>query len=72
MLRRRRLSERHLCEPNVGCVPWGAPPGKNNDPNCQVGLPPGNFAPPSGEFSTPPAGDPFPNHRDVQATPVVA
>lgn len=60
------------CEPNVGCVPWGTPPGKNNDPNCQVGLPPGNFAPAiKCEFSTPPAGDPFPNHRDVQATPVV-
>lgn len=60
------------CEPGTGCVPWGTPPGKNHDPNCQVGLPPGNFAPAiKCEFSTAPAGDPFPNHLDVQATPVV-
>lgn len=60
------------CEPGVGCVPWGTPPGKDHDPNCQVGLPPGNFAPSiKCEFSTAPAGDPFPAHLDVQATPVV-
>ncbi|MEZ4221624.1 MAG: CARDB domain-containing protein [Polyangiaceae bacterium] len=60
------------CEPTAGCVPWGQPPTKTFDPNCQVGLPPGNFAPTvKCEFNTPPAGDPFPNHRDVQATPMV-
>ena len=60
------------CEPGTGCVPWGTPPGKNHDPTCQVGLPPGNFAPAiKCEFSKAPAGDPFPNHLDVQATPVV-
>ncbi|HMR06598.1 MAG TPA: CARDB domain-containing protein [Polyangiaceae bacterium] len=60
------------CEPNVGCVPWGQPPTKTFDPTCQVGLPPGNFAPTvKCEFNTPPTGDPFPNHRDVQATPMV-
>lgn len=60
------------CVPGTGCVPWGTPPGKNNDPKCQVGLPPGNFAPAiKCEFSSAPAGDPFPNHLDVQATPVV-
>jgi hypothetical protein len=60
------------CEPGTGCIPWGQPPTKTNDPTCQVGLPPGNFAPAiKCEFTTPPAGDPFPNHRDVQATPMV-
>lgn len=60
------------CEPGTGCIPWGQPPTKVNDPTCQIGLPPGNFAPAiKCEFSTPPAGDPFPNHRDVQATPIV-
>lgn len=60
------------CAPGTGCIPWGTPPGKDNDPTCQVGLPPGNFAPAiKCEFSAPPAGDPFPNHKDVQATPVV-
>ena len=61
------------CEPTAGCVPWGTPPGMDFDPNCQVGLPAGNFAPTvKCEFSTPPAGDAFPMHTDVQATPVVA
>jgi hypothetical protein len=60
------------CEPSAGCIPWGTPPDKTFDPNCQVGLPPGNFAPTvKCEFSIPPAGDPFPDHRDVQATPMV-
>jgi hypothetical protein len=60
------------CQPNAGCVPWGQPPEKTHDPSCQVGLTPGNFAPSvKCEFSTPPAGDPFPDHRDVQATPMV-
>jgi hypothetical protein len=60
------------CEPSAGCVPWGTPPGHEFDPNCQVGVPGGNFAPKiKCEFTTPPVGDPFPNHRDVQATPMV-
>ncbi len=60
------------CEPSAGCVPWGQPPTKTFDPLCQVGGPPGNFAPTvKCEFTTPPAGDAFPNHRDVQATPMV-
>jgi CARDB/FG-GAP-like repeat len=60
------------CDPNKGCVPWGTPPGKTSDPTCQVAIPPGNFAPTvKCEFSTPPAGDPFPTLTDVQATPIV-
>ncbi len=61
------------CDVGRGCVPWGTPPGKDFDPNCQVGLPAGNFAPSvKCEFSSAPPGDPFPTHLDVQATPVVA
>jgi hypothetical protein len=61
------------CETGVGCVPYGSPPkNKTNDPSCQIGLPPENFAPAiKCEFTAPPAGDPFPNHKDVQATPIV-
>ncbi len=60
------------CEPNVGCVPWGQPPGKDFDPSCQIGLPPGNFAPTvKCEFKEAPTADPFPAHLDVQATPTV-
>lgn len=60
------------CEPNVGCVPWGQPPTKTFDPTCQIGLPPGNFAPTvKCEFKAAPTADPFPSHTDVQATPVV-
>jgi len=57
------------CEPSVGCVPWGT---GESDANCQVAIPPGNFAPSiKCEFSAPPAADPFPSHVDVQATPMV-
>jgi hypothetical protein len=60
-----------FCEPGTGCIPWSQS-GKTHDPTCQVGLDPGNFAPTvKCEFSVPPAGDPFPDHRDVQATPMV-
>lgn len=61
------------CEPEVGCVPWGTPPGSaTHDPSCTYTTPPGNFAPSMKcEFTTPPTGDPFPQHVDVQATPVV-
>ncbi len=60
------------CEPGTGCVPWGTPPGKTHDPNCVYVIPAGQFAPAVRcEFSSAPAGDPFPLHLDVQATPVV-
>ena len=55
------------------CVPYGSSPGNvTNDPNCKLVSPPGVLAPTTlCQFSTPPAGDPFPMHVDVQATPIV-
>ena len=53
------------------CVPYGYG-GVTNDPSCHQSVPPGAFAPTVlCEFSTAPAGDPFPQHLDVQATPIV-
>ena len=60
------------CDPGTKtCVPF-APGG--NDPACTQLSVPGNFAPKTKcEFPTaiPIAGDAFPNHVDVQTTPVV-
>jgi hypothetical protein len=55
------------------CVPYGSPPSNvTNDPACKQSVPPGAFAPAVlCEFATAPAGDPFPQHLDVQATPIV-
>ncbi len=55
------------------CVPYGAgPDAATNDPGC-VDIPPaGVFAPTLFcEFAKAPTGDPFPQHLDVQATPIV-
>lgn len=60
------------CVAGTGCVPWGTPPDKKNDPTCVFVIPPGNFSPRTRcEFSKAPDNDPFPNHVDVQATPTV-
>ena len=59
------------CDPAVGCLPWGThdPP---NDPGCVQVIPPGVLAPRvQCEFGAAPPNDPFPNHVDVQGTPVV-
>ena len=55
------------------CVPYGSPPAdKTNDPTCSQAVPPGAFAPTVRcEFAKAPTGDPFPQHLDVQATPIV-
>ncbi|HEY5242235.1 MAG TPA: CARDB domain-containing protein [Polyangiaceae bacterium] len=55
------------------CVPYGSPPSNTkNDPACSQVVPPGAFAPTVlCEFTAAPAGDPFPQHLDVQATPIV-
>ena len=51
------------------CLAWPVP---LFDPMCAFVAPAGAFSPSTRcEFSTPPPGDPFPNHRDVQATPIV-
>ncbi len=60
------------CDPANGCVPWtdAVPPF---DENCVQVIPPGVLAPSvMCELSEAPAGDAFPNHVDVQGTPVVA
>jgi hypothetical protein len=62
------------CDPkSQTCVPYGtAPDNMTNDPSCKLTVPPGVLAPKTFcEFKAPPAGDPFPNHVDVQATPAV-
>ena len=57
------------CDPDTGCVPWGDP---THDPDCVYVVPAGQFAPNVRcEFSQADATDPFPQHLDVQATPVV-
>ncbi|HVY45921.1 MAG TPA: VCBS repeat-containing protein, partial [Minicystis sp.] len=53
------------------CAPWSGkmPP---DDPSCINVIAAGVFAPKvKCEFSAAPPGDPFPNHVDVQSTPVV-
>jgi hypothetical protein len=55
------------------CIPYGSPPSdKKNDPGCESIPPSGVFAPKVFcEFAKAPAADPFPQHLDVQATPIV-
>lgn len=55
------------------CVPYeSAPESRSNDPACRLVIPPGNFAPKTKcEFTSAPPGDPFPDHIEVQATPMV-
>ncbi len=59
------------CDPLVGCLPWQEhdPP---HDPDCVQIIASGVLAPTiQCEFDQPPMGDAFPNHVDVQATPIV-
>ncbi|AKT37185.1 FG-GAP repeat domain-containing protein [Chondromyces crocatus] len=59
------------CVPGEGCLPWdqGMPP---YDEACINVIAAGIFAPKvKCEFTAAPAGDPFPGHLDVQATPIV-
>ena len=54
------------------CVPYG-PPGKDHNPDCASLVPVGLFAPATYcEFRAAPAGDKFPAHLNVLATPGVA
>lgn len=59
------------CDPAQGCLPWeGAMPP--NDEQCINVIAAGIFSPKvKCEFSAAPAGDPFPDHVDVQGTPIV-
>ncbi len=55
------------------CIPYGVGPGGMSDPGCKVDPVPGVFFPTAQcEWLGPPAGDPFPAHTNVLATPMVA
>jgi hypothetical protein len=55
------------------CLPWGVGPGGANDPTCKRTPVPGVFFPGAQcEWLGPPANDPYPNHVNVLATPMVA
>jgi len=59
--------------PNHECLPWGVGPGGGSDPACKRDPVPGVFFPGAQcEWVGPPAGDPYPNHVNVLATPMVA
>src|SRR5690348_10704578 len=55
------------------CLPWGVGPGGGSDPMCTRTPVPGVFFPGlQCAWSGPPAGDPYPDHKNVLATPMVA
>jgi FG-GAP repeat len=54
------------------CIPYGVPPDKINDPTCEVKIDINAIVPAEQcRWTGPPSGDPFPNHYQVMATPVV-
>jgi len=55
------------------CLPWGVGPGGASDRSCAAAAVPGVFFPGvQCEWLGPPAGDAFPGHVNVLATPMVA
>jgi hypothetical protein len=62
------------CDPSaMECLPWGVGPGGTSDPACKNAPVPGVFFPGvQCEWLGPPAGDAFPAHVNVLATPMVA
>lgn len=55
------------------CLPWGVGPGGDHDAACLRRPAPGVFFPQTQcEWLGPPAGDPYPAHVNVLATPAVA
>jgi hypothetical protein len=62
------------CDATGGdCVPWGLGPGGTSDRSCAGTAAPGAFFPTAQcTWQGPPAGDPFPGHVNVLATPMVA
>jgi hypothetical protein len=58
---------------NNECLPWDVGPGGSSDPECKRDPVPGVFFPGAQcEWLGPPPGDPFPDHINVLATPMVA
>lgn len=62
------------CDPTAGeCLPWGVGPGGTRDPSCAGTAAPGvSFPGLQCQWLGPPAGDAFPDHANVMATPMVA
>ena len=59
--------------PNNECLPWGVGPGGDHDGDCIREVVPGVFFPGvQCEWLGPPAGDPFPDHKNVLGSPMVA
>ncbi|HVV88590.1 MAG TPA: VCBS repeat-containing protein [Kofleriaceae bacterium] len=55
------------------CLPWGVGPGGDHDDACIRDVVPGVFFPGvQCEWLGPPAGDPFPDHKNVLGSPMVA
>ena len=55
------------------CLPWGVGPGGDHDDECIREVVPGVFFPGvQCEWLGPPAGDPFPDHKNVLGGPMVA
>ena len=55
------------------CLPWGVGPGGTFDQQCVRDVVPGVFFPGAQcEWLGPPAGDPFPDHKNVLGSPMVA
>lgn len=54
------------------CIPWGTGPKGDKDPACTQINPIGLFSPAEQcRWALPPAGDAYPNHRNVLGTPTV-
>ncbi len=62
------------CDTSAGeCLPWGVGPGGASNAECKREPVPGVFFPGAQcEWLGPPAGDPYPAHTNVLATPMVA
>ncbi len=55
------------------CLPWGVGPGGTFDPACVREVVPGVFFPGAQcEWLGPPTGDPFPDHKNVLGSPMIA
>ncbi len=66
------IGDTYCDESALECYPWGIGPGGSSDPACSRVVVPGVFFPGvQCEWLGPPAGDPFPDHRNILGTPMV-
>src|SRR5262245_35430056 len=67
------LGDSYCDETRGECLPWGVGPGGTASPACVRASVPGVFFPGvQCEWLGPPAGDSYPNHKNVLGTPMVA